>query len=88
MDGIFGHSAPIVGPGTVSFVMEIAGQQIRCSISIDALELYFWAAKGSDEAHLLRAFDNGKARIAAVAERKWRRLRNDAIALGAADFKL
>jgi hypothetical protein len=54
----------------VVFVTVARGHPVRCSITRDALELYFWAPLGANEARLLKAYVDGHKRIAAAVERK------------------
>jgi hypothetical protein len=44
----------------------------ECAISREALEAHFWLPPGADEVRTLKAFDDGRNRIVAVAERKLR----------------
>lgn len=41
-----------------------------CAITREALEVHFWLASRADASRMLKAFDDGRNRIVAVAERK------------------
>jgi len=47
----------------------------------------FWLLPGADDARMLKIFNDGRQRIAAVAERKARRLAATSIHLEALDFQ-
>lgn len=70
----------------VAFVVFARGRAVQCSITRDVLEQYFWAPIGADDARLLKAYTDGRKRIAAAAERKVLRGSIEPIRLNAADF--
>jgi hypothetical protein len=61
----------------ITFTVMTHGRGIECSLTRDALEQYFWLQRDADEKRLAKAFEDGRKRIMAVAERK-------ALAVGAA----
>ena len=71
----------------VAFELIAAGRVVKCTVSRESLQHYFWLQPGSDDARVLRIFKDGRQRIVAVAERKARRLTADSIQLEAADFR-
>ena len=78
----------VVGGGhAVAFELIDAGRVVKCTVSRESLQHYFWLQPGADDARVLRIFNDGRQRIVAVAERKARRLTADSIQLEAADFR-
>jgi hypothetical protein len=77
----------IEGGLAVAFELIAAGRVVKCTISRESLQHYFWLQPGADDARVLRIFNDGRQRIVAVAERKARRLTVDSIQLEAADFR-
>jgi hypothetical protein len=78
----------IVGDGlAVAFELVAAGRVVKCTVSRESLQHYFWLQPGGDDARVLKIFNDGRQRIAAVAERKARRLAAASIHLEAADFQ-
>lgn len=59
---------------------------VRCTITRAALEQYFWAPTGADDARLLKAYIDGQKRITAAVERKKLKSPDEPIKLTAADF--
>lgn len=70
----------------VEFVAFARGRVVRCSITRDVLEQYFWAPIGANDARLLKAYTDGHKRIAAAVERKVLKGSAEPIKLHAADF--
>ncbi|QQC67988.1 DUF1488 family protein [Paraburkholderia ginsengisoli] len=64
--------APAVSPDgrTVVFMLSIRGREVEGAIARDALEELFWLPRSADQARTLKAFENGRNRIVAVAQRK------------------
>jgi hypothetical protein len=73
--------------GTVVFPVSAGGREVRCSISRDALEQFFWLPPDADETRVLKAFSDGRGRIVALAVRMALRARSDTLTLTAADFE-
>jgi hypothetical protein len=64
--------APAVSPDgrAVVFMVSIRGCEVEGAIARDALEQHFWLPRSADAARTLKAFENGRNRIIAVAQRK------------------
>jgi len=78
----------VVGGGlAVAFELIAAGRVVKCTVSRESLQHYFWLQPGADDARALKIFNDGRKRIAAVAERKARRLATASIHLEATDFQ-
>lgn len=78
----------IVGGGlAVAFELVAAGRVVKCTVSRESLQHYFWLQPGADDARVLKIFNDGRQRIVAVAERKARRLAATSIHLEAVDFQ-
>ena len=77
----------VEGGLAVAFELIAAGRVVKCTVSRESLQHYFWLQPGADDARILRIFNDGRQRIVAVAERKARRLTVDSIQLEAADFR-
>ena len=71
----------------VAFEVVAAGRVVKCTVSRESLQHYFWLQPGTDDACVLRIFNDGRQRILAVADRKARRLAAASIRLEAADFQ-
>jgi len=77
-----------VGGGhAVPFELIDAGRVVKCTVSRESLQHYFWLQPDADDARVLKIFNDGRQRIVAVAERKARRLATASIHLEAADFQ-
>lgn len=88
MNAINSVEPTIVGDGlAVAFELVAAGRVVKCTVSRESLQHYFWLQPGADDARVLKIFNDGRQRIAAVAERKARRLAAASIHLEAADFQ-
>ncbi|MFM0368190.1 DUF1488 family protein [Paraburkholderia aspalathi] len=63
---------PAVSPDgrAVVFMVSIRGREVEGAIARDALEQHFWLTRSADLAPTLKAFENGRNRIVAVAQRK------------------
>ena len=78
----------VVGGGlAVAFELVAAGRVVKCTVSRESLQHYFWLQPGADDARVLKVFNDGRQRIIAVAERKARRLAAASIHLEASDFQ-
>src|SRR5471032_308766 len=78
----------VVGGGlAVAFELIAAGRVVKCTVSRESLQHYFWLQPGADDARVLKIFNDGRQRIVAVAERKARRFATASIHLEAADFQ-
>jgi hypothetical protein len=80
--------ATVVDGGlAVAFELIAAGRVVKCTVSRESLQHYFWLQPGADDARALKIFNDGRQRIVAVAERKARRFAAASIHLEAADFQ-
>lgn len=70
----------------VLFMAVAHGEAVQCAITRDALEEHFWTPVGATDARLLKAYMDGRKRIAAAVERKMLRDRRAPIVLHASDF--
>jgi len=79
---------PAVSPDgrAVVFVLSIRGREVKGAIARDALEDHFWLARSADPARALKAFENGRNRIVAVAQRKLLARPDEPLWLTANDF--
>jgi len=79
---------PAVSPDgrAVVFVLSIRGREVEGAIARDALEDYFWLQHSADPARTLKAFENGRNRILAVAQRKLLARPDEPLWLTANDF--
>ncbi|QIN62607.1 hypothetical protein SBC1_26230 [Caballeronia sp. SBC1] len=73
--------------GAVVFPVSAGGREVRCSISRDALEQFFWLPAEANEARVVKAFSDGRGRVFALAVRMALRAKSDTLALTAADFE-
>jgi hypothetical protein len=71
---------------TVTFTMSLRGRDIECLMEREALEQHFWVQPGASEARILKAFADGRKRIAAVAQRKCLAHAGERLVLSASDF--
>ena len=80
---------PVVVDGghAIAFELVAAGRVVRCTVSREALQDYFWLQPGADDARMLKTFNDGRGRIVAIAERKARRLAATTIHLEMSDFR-
>jgi Protein of unknown function (DUF1488) len=70
----------------VIFTLPTRGRDVECSVSREALEQHFWVQPEASETRILRAFEDGRKRIVAIAERKMLAHAGERIVLTAADF--
>ncbi|MBB5421735.1 DUF1488 family protein [Paraburkholderia sp. CNPSo 3155] len=54
----------------VAFSLIFQKQPIECTITITALEAYFWLEPRAGDERILKTFRDGYGRIRAIAERK------------------
>jgi hypothetical protein len=71
----------------VAFQIFAGGREVRCSVTRDALEQFFWLPAQANEARVLKAFTDGRGRIVALAVRMALRARRDSLTLTASDFE-
>jgi Protein of unknown function (DUF1488) len=71
----------------VAFEVIAAGRVVKCTVSCESLQRYFWLQPGADDARVLKIFNDGRHRIVAIAERKALRLAAASIHLEVADFQ-
>ncbi|WP_310035761.1 DUF1488 family protein [Paraburkholderia graminis] len=67
-------------------MLSIRGCDAEGAIARDALEDHFWLPRSVDPAHTLRAFENGRKRIVAVAQRNLLARPDEPLWLSANDF--
>ena len=80
--------ATVVDGGlAIAFELIAAGRVVKCTVSRESLQHYFWLQPGADDARMLKVFNDGRHRIVAIAERKTLRLAAASIRLEAADFQ-
>jgi hypothetical protein len=70
----------------VVFMLSIRGREVEGAIARDALEEHFWLPRSADLARTLKAFDDGRNRIVAVAQRKLLARPDEPLWLTANDF--
>ncbi|AXF16853.1 DUF1488 family protein [Paraburkholderia caledonica] len=82
------NRAPAVSPDgrAVVFMLSIRGREVEGAIARDALEDYFWLPHSADPARTLKAFENGRNRIVAAAQRKLLARPDEPLWLNASDF--
>ncbi|XUW93149.1 DUF1488 domain-containing protein (plasmid) [Burkholderia sp. M6-3] len=80
--------APVVSPDgrAVVFMLSICGREVEGAIARDALVQHFWLPRSADPARTLKAFQNGRNRIVAVAQRKLLARPDEPLWLTANDF--
>ena len=71
---------------SVRFMLSIRGDDFECTMSREALEQHFWLQSGASEMRVLKAFEDGRRRIMAVAARKALARGGERIVLSVADF--
>src|ERR1700688_3810064 len=80
--------ATVVDGGlAVAFELIAAGRVVKCTVSRESLQHYFWLQPDADDARVLKTCNDGRHRIVAIAERKARRLAIASIHLEASDFR-
>ncbi len=87
MDAINLNEATVADGGyAIAFDVIAAGRVVKCTVSRESLQHYFWLQPGADDARVLKTFNDGRHRIVAIAERKALRLAAVSIHLEVADF--
>lgn len=87
MESTLTAEASVSSDGKMVVFMAVAhGQTVQCAITRDALEEHFWTPIGAADARLLKAYMDGRKRIAAAVERKMLRDKRAPIVLHASDF--
>lgn len=71
----------------VVFPIFVGGREVRCLITRDALEQFFWLTPDANETRMLKAFADGRNRIVALAVRLALRARADSLKLTTSDFE-
>jgi hypothetical protein len=71
----------------VVFPVSAGGREVRCLITRDALEQFFWLPAEANEARVLKVFSDGRGRIVALAARMALRAGTESLTLTAADFE-
>ncbi|MEZ2354251.1 DUF1488 family protein [Caballeronia sp. RCC_10] len=71
---------------TLSFTLDWRGQTVTCVVPRKCLEVFFWLPRDADDAHMVRVFGNGFARIEAAARRKLLAHPTQTLRLTHADF--
>jgi Protein of unknown function (DUF1488) len=71
----------------VVFTIFADGHEVRCLITRDALEQFFWLPPEANEARVLKAFADGRNRIVALAVRRALRAKSGTLKLVASDFE-
>ncbi|CAN7795895.1 DUF1488 domain-containing protein [Caballeronia sp. LjRoot34] len=75
------------GGTAIEFPIFVGGREVRCLLTRDALEQFFWLPPDANETRLLKAFADGRNRIFALAVRKAMRAKTDSLKLTASDFE-
>ncbi|WP_180735142.1 DUF1488 family protein [Paraburkholderia sp. PGU19] len=70
----------------VMFSLVLRNGTVTCVIALTALETFFWLEPRASDTDVLRTFENGFARIRAIAERKFRAHPATHLKLTAEDF--
>ncbi|CAN7771226.1 DUF1488 family protein [Caballeronia sp. LjRoot31] len=71
----------------VEFPIFVGGREVRCLLTRDALEQFFWLPPDANEARVRKAFADGRNRIFALAVRRAMRAKTDSLKLTASDFE-
>jgi hypothetical protein len=88
MDAISSHEPVVIDGGrAIAFEVVAAGRVVKCTVSRESLQDYFWLQPDADNARMLKIFNDGRHRIAAIAERRARRLATESIHLDVSDFR-
>jgi hypothetical protein len=88
MDATNSTEAIVADDGlAVAFEVIAAGRVVKCTVSCESLQRYFWLQPGADDARVLKIFNDGRHRIVAIAERKALRLAAASIHLEVTDFQ-
>ena len=75
------------GGQAIAFEVVAAGRVVKCTVSRESLQDYFWLQPDPDDARMLKTFNDGRRRIVAIVERKARRLATLSIHLETSDFQ-
>ena len=75
------------GGQAIAFEVVAAGRVVKCTVSRESLQDYFWLQPDADDARMLKTFNDGRRRIVAIVERKARRLATLSIHLETSDFQ-
>ncbi|MFL9935684.1 DUF1488 family protein [Paraburkholderia sp. RL18-103-BIB-C] len=80
--------APAVSPDgrAVVFMLSARGRGVEGAVARVALEEHFWLPPDADAARTLKAFENGRNRIVAVAQRKLLARPDERLSLTVNDF--
>jgi Protein of unknown function (DUF1488) len=88
MDTTSASEIVLASDGTaVVFPIFADGREVRCLITRDALEQFFWLPPEANEARVLKAFADGRNRIVALAVRRALRAKSETLKLVASDFE-
>lgn len=88
MDAISSHEPVVIDGGrAIAFEVIAAGRVVKCTVSRESLQDYFWLQPDADNARMLKIFNDGRHRIVAIAERRARRLATESIQLDVSDFR-
>ena len=71
----------------VEFPLSVGGREVRCLLTRDALEQFFWLPPDANEARVRKVFADGRNRIFALAVRRAMRAKTDSLKLTASDFE-
>jgi hypothetical protein len=77
----------VAGGQEIAFEVISAGRVVKCTVSRESLQHYFWLQPGAGDARVLKTFNDGRRRIVAIAERKALRLAAASIHLTTSDFQ-
>jgi hypothetical protein len=75
------------GGQAIAFEVIAAGRVVKCTVSRESLQHYFWLQPDANEARVLKTFNDGRRRIVAIAERKARRSATASIHIAVSDFQ-
>ncbi|MDR5804941.1 DUF1488 family protein [Caballeronia sp. LZ001] len=70
----------------LTFTIVFRGRVVQCGITRDALVQYFRVPADAVEQRFLRAYENGRQRIHAIAERKIRASMHEPVIVSVSDF--
>ena len=70
----------------ISFRLAGRRNEVACAITREVLEAQFWPPKDADQLRMLKAFADGRRRVIAVAEKKFRLRLGEPVGLTADDF--
>src|SRR5258708_18139343 len=55
------------GGRVIAFDVIVAGRVVKCTVSRESLQRYFWLQPDADDARMLKTFNDGRHRIVALA---------------------